>query len=322
MGTQQKRSCPSVQEKAEPKKMQKFADIRPLFLYDRIVKLLVGPESECFQTHHNLVSQYAFFKAAYEGPFQESMGVLKLPEHDPGVVRFFIHWLYSGKLTGYFYPPTTVPSVSDYRKEVNAELQWDGLAPLATPARFRTTDYDDDSTACKLYDRARYRDTPFDALINLYLLAEYLQVPRLKDDIVNTLVEVYGYCSENRTGCMTMFWGWEDMERPDWVPSPVPAINTAWKSLSTESHLCELLVVLFCDNGMTDDAEQYKDLDAGFLHAAFREVQDRWTSNASTTKWLEPGVLCRYHDHDGTPCHFYEVEKAAESAEKQRRFIL
>ncbi|KAL8772933.1 MAG: hypothetical protein Q9209_001953 [Squamulea sp. 1 TL-2023] len=317
MVTPQKRPSDLSEHELEERKKPRWPDVEPFFPYDRIVTILAGPECERFEIHHNLVCQYPFFKAAYQGRFIESGGVLKLPEHEPEVVRFLMYWLYTKKLNGYYYPATTVPSISDLRAEVEAELQEANLPPLGTEAGCEIIDSD----ASDIYDMACYRDTPFDSLVNLYLLAEYLQIPCLKDQIVNSLVDIYGYCSNIRVGYMTLFWQWSNEDRPAWAPDPVPSINAAWKALPTDSHLCKLLIILFCDNGMgikkgPKDLEQYERLDPSFLCAAFMEVQQRWEGNMSTSKWLSPGVLCAYHDHDGTPCTFHD-EEPEQRAEKQ-----
>ncbi|KAL8758424.1 MAG: hypothetical protein Q9199_001499 [Rusavskia elegans] len=299
----QKPPTSPVQE-LETNKKQMLPDVEPFFPYDRIVKLLVGPESECFEIHRNLVSQYPFFKAAYEGAFQESEGVLKLPEQDPRVVRFLIYWLYSGKLSGYYYPHSITPATSDLKNEAEPEL-WKGKLPTHR-SEVGNEYIIQGSEEDELGLMASYRDTPFDSLIDLYLLAEYLQIPRLKDDIVNTLVDVYGYCSNDREGCITTFWSWGDEDRPGWAPSPIPLINNAWNHLPRDSHLCQLLITLFLDNGMTTDTQNYEGLDPSFLCTAFFDLQERWQSNESTTKWRKPGVLCEHHHHDGNPCNAHK----------------
>jgi len=44
-----------------------------------------------------------FFSAALAGGFKESeAGVVKLPEQDVETFQYFVHWLYTGKLTEYF----------------------------------------------------------------------------------------------------------------------------------------------------------------------------------------------------------------------------
>ncbi|KAL8848746.1 MAG: hypothetical protein Q9221_006217 [Calogaya cf. arnoldii] len=300
MTTPQKRPSSSEQE-AEPKKKPKLPDAKPFFPYDRMVIILVGPQSERFEVHQKLVCHYPFFKAAYEGAFQESGGVLKLPEQDPDIVRFFIYWLYASKLTGYYYPPS----------EGN-QLDVDG------------------SEAKYFRELACYRDTPFHSLINLYILAEYIYIPRLKDDIINQLVCTYSCTHRLRRGLcesgMNWFWGWTSEERPDWASDVVTSINTAWNSLPKDSHLCKLLVVLFCDNGMMrghpDQEPHYDQLAPSFLCNAFAVVQARLDCTSklgmrNTTSWEKPGVLCTFHNHDGISCRFHDEKMAKKKAKKQ-----
>ncbi|KAL8790322.1 MAG: hypothetical protein Q9213_000674 [Squamulea squamosa] len=148
MVTPQKRLSDPAAQEVEQKKKPELPDVKPValksmswtdlkhpsFPYDRIVTILAGPECERFEIHHTLVCQYPFFKAAYQGEFNESKGVLKLLEHEPEVVRFLIYWLYTQKLNGYYYPATTVPSISDFRAEVEAQLREANLPPLGTEA--------------------------------------------------------------------------------------------------------------------------------------------------------------------------------------------
>ena len=290
-----------------------------------MVIILVGPQSERFEVHQKLLCQYAFFKAAYEGAFLESGGVLKLPEQDSDTVRFFIHWLYSSKLTSYYYPPSTL-SMAEIWSEAVADMKKN--EPSVTKAEDSQLDVDS-SEAKYLRNLACYRDTPFHSLIDLYILAEYLHVPRLKDDIVNQLVRTYscthrlchGLCEDG----MNWFWGWTSEERPDWASDLVTSINIAWNSLPKDSHLCKLLVVLFCDNGMMDghpDQEpHYDQLAPSFLCAMFMEVQARLACTSKlgmrkTTNWEKPDVLCKYHDHDGLPCKFHDEKLAEKKAKK------
>ncbi|KAL8650751.1 MAG: hypothetical protein Q9226_005009 [Calogaya cf. arnoldii] len=282
MTTPQKRPASSEQE-AEPEKKPKLPDVKPFFLYDRIVTILVGPQSERFKIHQNLVCQYPFFRAAYEGAFQESEGVLKLPEHDPDVVRFFVYWLYSGKLTAYYSSPSTTPSISELLADTEAEQK--ALSLLGTNPGSKLTC--DDSKVQYLYTVACYRDTPFDSLVNLFLLADYLQIPCLKDEVVKRLVETYGSAYHVRDGYTTQFWAWSDEDRPSWAPNPIPSINIAWNSQPRDSPLCLLLVALFVDNGMNPGGvQEYTDLDPSFLCAAFLELQQRLQGTKSLTERL------------------------------------
>ncbi|KAL8820817.1 MAG: hypothetical protein Q9223_001041 [Gallowayella weberi] len=269
-------------------------DVEPFFPFNDIVTVLVGEESECFTIHKRLICQFPFFKTAYDGGFKESAAsTVKLPEHDPAIFRFFVYWLYTGKLDGHYYPQSAKPSISDIRKE--SDLPWQDWQGTHLPHY----------TA-----KSGQRDAPFDALIGLHLLADFLHIAGLKDEITNILVDVYANPEDELEGVSTSFWRWRNYSRPYWAPDPVPSINAAWRSSSKKSNLCRLLVTLFCDNVIlnVEEVQENERLDAEFLSAAFAMVQGRWLGKLNRTNWEEKDALCPYHDHDGNGCKVYSEE--------------
>ena len=76
--------------------------------------MLVGPDERRFDVHKELLCSVSdFFSAALDGGFQESeAGVVKLPEQDVKTFQYFMHWLYTGKLTGYLRPKLVRPSMN------------------------------------------------------------------------------------------------------------------------------------------------------------------------------------------------------------------
>ncbi|KAK4697313.1 protein N-terminal amidase, partial [Lecanoromycetidae sp. Uapishka_2] len=67
------------------------------FLYDSLVTVLVGPDEQRFDVHKALLCKSSdFFNAALNGNFIEANGTVKLPEQNPGVFKYFVHWLYTG----------------------------------------------------------------------------------------------------------------------------------------------------------------------------------------------------------------------------------
>ncbi|KAL8727948.1 MAG: hypothetical protein Q9166_005713 [cf. Caloplaca sp. 2 TL-2023] len=285
-------------------------DVEPFFPFDDTVTVLVGPEKERFSIHKRLICQYPFFTAAYDGAFEESAaGTLKLPEHDPFIFRFFIYWLYTGKLDGHHYPATAKPSISDVRKESKIEWQGQQLPHFTAKSSGRLT-----NDQGQLYRLLTYRDAPFDALVGLYLLAEYLQIPGLRDEVINVLVDVYAHCDDKLEGVLTSFWCWRNYSRPHWAPDPIPSINAAWKSSSKDSKLCQLLVTLFCDHVVlsAEEMQENERLNTEFLSAAFTTAQERWIRGLTRTKWQTADALCLYHDHDGHNCnpHKDKIAKA------------
>ncbi|KAL8892854.1 MAG: hypothetical protein Q9215_000218 [Flavoplaca cf. flavocitrina] len=277
------------------------------FPFDDTITVYVGPDNERFSIHKRLICQYSFFEAAFNGHFQESAaGVVKLPEHDATIFRFFVYWLYTGKLDGHFYPASAKPSLSDARKECKL-----GPQPKYLPHYMTKCNQQLGSAQAQLYILLTYRDAPFDALIGLYLLAEYLQVHDLRDQIINVLVDVYAYSQECFEGVLTSFWRWRNCTRPHWAPDPVPTINAAWKSAKALK-LCRLLVKLFCDNVISDaeTLQENERLDADFLNAAYTMAQERWLRSTPRMNWANPGAICPFHDHDGKACEFHNEKLA------------
>ncbi|KAL8806813.1 MAG: hypothetical protein Q9182_001073 [Xanthomendoza sp. 2 TL-2023] len=278
-----------------------------------MVAVLVGEENERFTIHKRLLCQFPFFKTAYEGGFKESAAsTVKLPEHDPAIFRFFVYWLYTGKLDGHYYPRSAKPSISDIRKE--SKLPWQGWQDTHLPHYSAKSGTQLNNDQGQLYRLLTYRDAPFDALIGLHLLADFLHIPGLKDEITNILVDVYANSGDKLEGVSTSFWRWRNYSRPHWAPDPVPSINAAWRSSTKESNLCRLLVTLFCDNVLlnAEEVQENERLDAEFLSAAFTLVQKRWSTKSGQTFWQSQDALCPYHDHDGNGCRFYSQKIANE----------
>jgi len=154
---------------------------------------------------------------------------VKLPEQDPELFKFFVHWLYTSILQGYFYPNTFKPTLHKLREELSKEvLNLKKDSQLQLPS---------DNLPRQLYNKAHYYDVPFSTLIALYILADILQVHNLKDPIINTLVENYDfYCKKWSQGddspwgpdleeLICLFWSREVMKMG--LESPTIGINLA-----------------------------------------------------------------------------------------------
>ena len=253
------------------------------FPFDDTITVYVGPDNKRFSIHKRLICQYPFT-----------------------IFRFFVYWLYTGELDGHFYPSLAKPSLSDVRKECKL-----GPQPKYLPHHTTKCNQQLSGAQVQLYILLTYRDAPFDALIGLYLLAEYLQVHGLRDQIINVLVDVYAFSHERFEGVLTSFWRWRNDTRPPWASDPVPAINAAWKSAKALK-LCRLLVKLFCDNVISDaeTLQENERLDADFLTAAYTMAQEPWLRSTPRTNWANPGATCPYHDHDGKACNFHNEKLA------------
>ncbi|KAL8952101.1 MAG: hypothetical protein Q9222_001969 [Ikaeria aurantiellina] len=271
------------------------------FPYDHTVTILVGPSRERFNVNRGLLCQHQWFRDALDGAFKESRGELEFPKHDSDIFRFFIYWLSTAKLEGHFYPSTAEPSISAFLAERNLVLS---TQPLQHTEIRRSLGDLTIAQDCD-YQLLLYRDAPFDALIGLYVLAEYLQIRGLKDQIINRLVDVYSfpglpkrYPNRFKKDWANQSWAWKTSTRPAWVVNPFPSINAAFSDLPHGSTLCRLLIRLFCDNvvDVVEEVEDGTEIDTDFLRGAFTLAQDR-TSRSGL--WLDDGPLCDFHDHDG-----------------------
>ena len=230
------------------------------------------------------------------GNFKEANGTIRLPEQDPATFKYFVHWLYTGSLRGFYYSGSVNPTLKELTYKVRSEaisqklLHADDL-PVTNPHR-------------KLWEYANYRDLPFNSLIALYLLADKLQVPRLKDASITALVEVYGISSADQWN-FKMFWMEDAPIEPkdEWK-----GINMAWETLPETSKLCQVLLHLFCDNtaGIDFEREREEDAHPDFVAATSRQFARRWLYNLPASDWTKPGAICSFHEHQGSSCDLTE----------------
>ena len=158
------------------------------FLYDSLVTVLVAqePENQWLNIHKNLVCSVSdFFSAALTGSFKEADGTITLPEQDPETFKYFIHWLYTGDLRGFYYPKTvktTIWELSNTDDEELKRLELSNMCDLPTENEHR-----------QAWELATYQDAPFQPLVALYVPADTLQVKGLETPIISTLIYIYGY---------------------------------------------------------------------------------------------------------------------------------
>ena len=246
-----------------------------------------------------------FFKAASNGNFKEAEGVIKLPEQDSETFKYFVHWLYKGKLRGYYYPASVKPSIKQLEEEVHKILKDKFGADTNLRERHRL---DADCIANRTLDYANYQDVPFTALVSLYILADQLQVRGLKDPVINELVDVYGYssslCRTPQNGIILPFWvhtqkniDVDSEERAPWLPIPAVGINLAWNHLPERSKLRALLIELFCDN-IHDNFDFQGLYNPDFMAEALRVMVGRWLGSTPVSDWAGDDAICGYHVHD------------------------
>lgn len=314
--------------------MTKFLTHRS-FLYDSLVTVLVGPEKHRFDVHRALVCASSdFFQAALNGGFKEQGGEINLPDQETKTFKFFVHWLYTGKLRGFYYPKTLKPSLEKLRNAALDELKDQDLNNIQSLRP--------DNTKGRAFNLANYRDAPFLDLVALYILADTLYVHNLKDPIATLIIEVYGIEEHDRDDQSEgedeeeeinqdeaesdnasnandekkgnekvddddvehmeedtlLFWG---LDRPIGIEDPVKGINMAWDSLPANSPLCKLLVRCFCDGVVNVAARtQTQEYHTGFLAAIAHEYALRWAKGHSAiegTDWDKEGEICKFHEH-------------------------
>jgi len=266
-------------------------------MYSSLVTILVGPEQASFAVHKELLCDRSeFFRAACNGNFKEAGGVVKLPEQDSATVKHFVHWLYTEKIRGYFYPRIIDPSIKKLKRRILARMN---IICLNERHLCHNQDKSHEAKeASTALDEADYRDLPFTALISLYILADSLLIRGLKDTIITLLIEVYGYhrLAGFQKGTTLDFWKAPGERIPNML-SPAAGINLAWKKTPKNCHLRQVLIAIFCDNadGANTLEEPY---DAEFLSEAVGMLAQRWIDDASTTNWGAKGAICKFHIHD------------------------
>ena len=288
------------------------------FLYDSFVSVLVGPKKKEFSIHKGLIcAQSEFFKAATMGNFKESKGIVTLPDQDISVFQYFVHWLYRGTLRNYFHPTTTKATLKELREAARAAANFSRKTKNKS---IHSLPFD--SPSLQAFSLANYRDAPFSPLINLYILADFLQVPRLKDSIISLLIEVYDYYiptkPKDSKGVTLLFWSHNPVTRPSDLESPVVGINTAWAALPDHSPLRKLLVLIFCNNVVKlEDVPEYKELCPVFLLALAHKYANKWYYKKGSTDWSGSEKVCKFHEHgyEGG-CRMPGVEIAEEDITK------
>ena len=278
------------------------------------------------------------------GNFKErDQNVIKLPEQDVKIFRFFVHWLYTGRLRGFYYPKTMKPSLRELRLAAIAELENQDLDVLE--------DLDPNNPNSKALYMANYRDAPFSQLVGLYILADTFLVHDLKDPIITLIIEVYCWfkhteLAEDEDGAQgtqqegkeadeaeaflaksaideaeeytTLFW---NLEAPPGLEDPCEGINMAWEALPRNSPLCQLTVECFCDNVvLVEEHTKGRQYHPGFLAAIAQNYAlrlGRVDKTFQVPEWDQEGQICRFHEHSAaSECLFAKRDIIARNSHK------
>ncbi len=316
---------------------------RSRFLYDSLVTVLVGSQETRFEIHRGLLCASSdFFKAVITGNFKErDQNEIKLPEQDVKIFRFFVHWLYTGRLRGFYYPKTMKPSLRELRQAAIAELENQKLDFLQ--------DLHPDNPNGKALNMANYRDAPSSHLVGLYILSDTLLIHDLKDPIITLIIDVYcwsakiaededgaqgtqqegreaddaeAFPSESRIGdtghYTTLFW---DLERPPGLEDPCKGINMAWEALPRNSLLCQLTVECFCDNVMlVEEHTNGRQYHPGFLAAIAHNYAlrlGRVDNSFQSPDWDQKVQICSFHEHTAaSECPFAKRDVIARKSHR------
>ncbi len=116
-----------------------------------IVYVIVGKEKQRFGIHKDLVCFHSpYFKGAFEGHFAEAKsGEVVLEDVRPEVFGIFVHWLYTKSIDETICIDTPFDVIEKFKKEAESNGN----------------------------------------LFEAWLLAEYLQVPKLQNQIIRLLIE-------------------------------------------------------------------------------------------------------------------------------------
>lgn len=253
-----------------------------------MVQILVGPDEKRFDVHKELLCSVSdFFSAALNGGFKEAAtGVVKLPEQDTETFQYFVHWLYSGKLTGYFRAGTS-PSLEDLNIAITTAYD---AHESATGLPEQTDAIDKASHALNI---AILEEAPIPALVSLHVLADTLHVRGLKDYIIIVIVKVYAI----EKGPANLFW--YRHRAIDNLPEPIMVMNDAYEKLPSVSTLRRFIIEFYLSNVNENPfAAKHGLLASDFTFDYLVALQDLWYQDRGAKSFGGSDDICRYHEHD------------------------
>ena len=282
--------------------------------------------------------------------FKEStQNVIRLPEQDVKIFRFFVQWLYTRRLRGFYYPETLKPTIEELKEAAIAELENQKLNVLE--------DLDPENPSSQALYLANYRDAPFSHLVGLYILADTFQVRDLKDPIITLIMDVYCFYYSGVAGVedgaqetqeegqdadeagsalsnsgreaetyTTLFW---NLAAPPGLEDPCKGINMAWEALPRNSPLCQLTVECFCDNVvLVEEHTNGRQYHPGFLAAIAQSYAlrlGRVDKTYSVPNWDQEGQRCKFHEHGaGSECPFAKrniLARTCTDRSKERKWL-
>lgn len=163
-----------------------------------------------------------------------------------------MHWLYTKQLGGYYDDGIGNADSKDLKV---AAILVEGETILGSGGRIP------EEKACfsAMGGGALIHSYPLVHLVALYVHAEYLGIPDLKDDIIRTIVEIYG----KHLGATESFWRTQDDLHLN--GDPVIAINLAYDKLFDEFYLRRVLLLLYVEHVKDDDRKTRMRYNPNFL---------------------------------------------------------
>ena len=265
-----------------------------------MVTVIVGTKERCFEVHDTLLEKSEYIQNLFDKSSEQGgrLVLLRLPEQEPITFAWFVHWLYTQQLKGYFYPTNETPNIEQLRRAVYSGIRTEPSEPETLVLHY--------GAHVLGIALVMYRDAPLSALVHFYILANDLRVHGLKDIIISTLIETYGSTGEIETEVGKAFMFWKSKpRRPLWLERPAVGINLAWKNLPAESVLCKAIVSLACDNHFLAEpgAGGLDGVNEDFMVALHAKTLKRNCRGKGTTAWERNGKLCKLHEHESDiPC--------------------
>lgn len=224
--------------------------------------------------------------------------MIRLPDYNVDAFRYFVHWLYTKSLTGYHNSGINDENLKTNRlARVSADLTWsyqDSIENSISAKSARATE-----------GKALVRCFPLAQLVGLYILADQLEVPDLKDQIISKIIHVYCKTENSRS------YYWSQSSKPIGAKDAdtVIAINLAYHYLK-DGFLKPLLVRLYVDNVRKEHNSNTLKYNSEFLVNVIQE-NCRRADSASSVPRLKS---CEWHEHDGGLCSILKGDNEEEES--------
>jgi len=224
-------------------------------------------------------------KAFQEGFCEAETKIIELSEQHVETFQYFVHWLYTNKLSSYF------------RSKGEMSIWELGTAVKASTAVHEKTLNSED--CCKvekqwcMWYHEKNKDAPILKLMLLYVLTDTLQVHGLRDHITTFLINVY----EDNENTF-----WEPLTKSDTVFTCTLVMFKAYVRLElllTSCNIHHLIVHLH----VVQVVAPYSTLDvcnlhAGFIYNCFVLVHQNLKFNEKKENFEDASTICSYHIHD------------------------